>query len=442
LTTSNISYNYTGVNSLCSPISGNCAVNELVTFKIDTFGGYLITCASHSYTWTIDGAFASNAGTFNKQFLTAGDHPVTVNINNGTTSIDMSFTVHVGSSNQPPPNQPPPVLPPPTQPPPVLPPSGCAILTTSNISYNYTNAGGTCSPIGGTCGVGEPVTFNVDTFGGYNINCGAHTYTWTISGVVASQQRSFIRSFPNAGDFPVQLTVSNGGTPFTQDFTVHVGGSSQPPTTPPPIQPPVGQCGVMNNNTLVMKYTGPTSGCNELGGNCQSAESVAFKVTDIHPGYDFSCAVHKFTWTFGDGTAPVVAGSAVSHPYLVAGDYPVTVKVEQGSTFFIAATAIHVRAPMGSGGTPITTFDFSVAPYYVLGIRVPNGYVFTPFAEPTVDTVIWNWNFGDGSTGSSSDYKGVPHVFPDDQDHTVTLASPQSSETHSHNLKVRRRPGR
>jgi hypothetical protein len=406
LTRLNISYNYSTSSGSCTPLSGQCRVGESVAFSVDTFSNYKLTCGPHNFTWTVNGTVASQDQTFSRSFPIAGDYPMRLAVSNGSSSINLDFTVHVGS---------PIILPPP-----------CGTLSASTVSYAWHNAASTCTALGGACPAGEAVTFDVQSFGGYNFATCSHTFTWTIDGQTFTQ-KSFSKTFANPGQYNGTVVVSNGESTYQGFFTVTVG-------------PVIKVCGTMTRNNVLVQYTGPASGCSDAGGNCVNAESIAFKAADVHPSYDFSCAVHGYTWNFGDGSAPVTGGVAVTHPYPVPGDYKVAVTVQQGSTSFTTDSIVHVRSP--SGGLPISSFDFSVSPYLVNGLRIPNGYVFTPFAEPSIDTVTWSWDFGDGSKALSNDYKGVVHVFPTDTDYTVTLLSPQSSQVRTHSLKMRRRPGR
>jgi PKD repeat protein len=451
-----VSYDYTSPqNASCSASASTsvCRPSDVINFDVIGYAGYNFNCSTHTYLWTLPDGSTVNTKTFARTFP-AGTQSLSLRVSNGTgDSHTFPFTINVSGSGATPlplPNPVPLPNPAPNPAPVPQPPAGCGVLNNTNVSYNYYNAGKTCGPPDGGCGVNETLTFTVEYFSGYKESCGSHSYSWIVDGQTYNT-KTFNKTFPAAGTYATQLTVSNGGVPYVATFNVNIGSGPAPnpgptpaPVTPNPTTPPVGVCGTMNANTILVKYTGPTSGCNELGGNCQSAEAVSFNAKDVHPGYDFSCAVHKYTWTFGDGTAPVVAGVAVSHAYAAPGSYPVTLKVEQGATFFIAAAIIKVvqAPPGGPGGTPIANFDFSVSPYAIGGIYFQNGYVFTPFAEPTVDGVTWTWNFGDGTPPvQSHDYIGVFHIYADSNDHTVTLTSP-SGDVRTHTLKLRRRPGR
>jgi PKD repeat protein len=401
----NISYNYSTSSGSCTPLSGQCGVGESVAFSVDTFSNYHLSCGPHTFAWSVNGTVVSQQQAFSRSFPAAGDYPMRLAVGNGVSTINLDFTVHVGAIIRPP---------------------VCGTLSPATVSYAWHNAAGTCSAVGGACPAAEAVTFDVESFNGYNFALCPHTFTWTVNGET-STQKSFQKTFASPGQYNGSLVVSNGETTYQGFFTVTVG-------------PAIKVCGTMTGNNVLVQYTGPDSGCSEAGGHCVNGELVAFKATDVHPSYDFSCAVHSYTWNFGDGTAPAAGGVAVAHSYPIPGDYKVSVTVQQGSTSFTTNSTVRVRSPHGV--LPISNFDFSVAPYFVSGVRIPNGYVFTPFAEPAVDTVTWSWDFGDGTRALSNDYKGVVHVFATDADFTVTLLSPESSQVRTHTLKMRRRPGR
>lgn len=414
LSTSNISYNYSNASGSCGPF-GTCVPGESITFRVDTFSNYQLSCGPHTFAWSLNGSVISQQQIFIRSFPAAGDYPMRLSVSNGTSSLEMNFTVHIA----------PVILPPPPPPPP--PPPHCGTLNSSTVSYTWHNVANTCNTLSGACPAGDPVLFSVESFGNYDLDFCVHTYTWTIDGQT-STQRSFQHTFAAPGQYNGVVVVTNSdGATYQAGFTVTVG-------------PAIKQCGTMTRSNVLVQYDGPSSGCSASGGNCTNGESIAFKATDVHPSYDFSCATHSYRWDFGDGTSPADGGVTVNHSYPVPGDYKVSVTVQQGTTSFTTDSIVHVRSP--NGVTAISTFDFSVAPYYLSGVRIPNGYVFTPFAEPAIDTVTWSWDFGDGTKAISTDYKGVVHIFGDDADHTVQLLSPQSTHVQTHTLRLRRRPGR
>ncbi|MCU1349988.1 MAG: hypothetical protein JWO56_3018, partial [Acidobacteria bacterium] len=287
---------YAGVTAECnsSAASPACHFNEAITFDVNSIGGYNFNCATHTFKWTLPGNVVINTKSFTKVFGAPGDYSVTLEVDTPAAHFGRVFNVHV---------TPTPVPDPPCQP-----------LTTSNVSYNFASASGSCGPLGGKCAVGEAVTFNVETFGGYNVNCGPHTYTWTIDGTVVAQTRSFVHSFRANGDFPARLTVSNGTSSLNLSFVVHVGANAPAP------------CPSLSASNVFYTYTNAANTCGPLGGACGAGEPVTFGIETF--GYQLACAVHTFTWRLEDTV--ISQQSTFTHTFPTAGDYPMKLTVNNG----------------------------------------------------------------------------------------------------------------
>ena len=68
-------------------------------------------------------------------------------------------------------------------------------------------------------------------------------------------------------------------------------------------------------------------------------------------------------------------------------------------------------------------WDFTISPYSLNGITIPNGYVFKPVFNETFKPGNVSWNFGDGSApvlGSAD--APVAHVFGDSKPYVITLS--------------------
>jgi PKD repeat protein len=79
------------------------------------------------------------------------------------------------------------------------------------------------------------------------------------------------------------------------------------------------------DDNVYVTYYG--DGCTAVAGNCNAKNDVAFAVSSS--GYSFDCALHTYSWDFGDGkhstdTAPV-------HRYTADGTYHVKVHVAVGT---------------------------------------------------------------------------------------------------------------
>jgi PKD repeat protein len=389
----------------CGPNGGDCTAGQNVTFDVSAFQ-YSFSCASHTFSWVFGDGQRFNTKTFSRVFKGGGDVPVDLTVSNGLASVTIHAVVHVPGVN------------------------GCADVNAGSTSITFSQDGSTtCGPSGGACTAGQNVSFDVAAMAPSSFACASHTFTWSFSDGQHFNTKACSRLFTSAGDYPVDLTVGAVSGGFTIHSTVHVGGGVV-----------VGPCGTMNDNTVFLTYQGPASQCTSLGGSCNAGEAIAFKVNDYHPAYTFTCATHTFTWDFGDGTHSQPGSlTTMSHAYSAGGAYTVKVTVNNGSTTFDSKSIVTIGTP----ATPIDSFDFTVAPWVINGVRIPNGYLFTPYSSPSPSDITWNWDFGDGSKGvTTHDFKSVTHTYDDSNDHTVSLSSPQGTGIHSHDLRTRRHPGR
>jgi PKD repeat protein len=336
---------------------------------------------------------------FSRVFSSFGNVPLDLTINNGTASVTIHSVVQ-------------------------LPGDACLDVSANSASISFSQGATGCGPAGGGCTAGQDISFDVNAFAPSSFSCSTHSFTWSFSDGQTFTSKTLSRQFAAAGDYPVSLTIGGGSGSFTLHSSVHVISG--------------GLCGTMSDGTVFLTYQGPSSQCTGLGGTCNPGEEIAFKVNDFHPAYNFACGTHTFTWDFGDGTGAHQSGQTNTHAYAAGGSFNVKVTVDNGSATFDAKTVVTVSNPV----IAIEVFDFSVTPWYIDGVRVPNGYLFIPFSEPSPSAITWNWDFGDGNKAVTHDYKAVSHTFADSDDHTVTLTTPQGTGSHSHDLRTRRRPGR
>lgn len=110
----------------------------------------------------------------------------------------------------------------------------------------------------------------------------------------------------------------------------------------------------------------------------------------------------KWTWDFGDHTAPVVTTGAATYTYAQAGDYPVTLQVETDkgckSAIFSAMVPVH----------PIPAVQF----------QLPEACLLDPFAGFTDQSTIadhseaqfvYAWHFGDPSAPGNTNFSAAQH---------------------------------
>src|SRR5256885_14454147 len=74
------------------------------------------------------------------------------------------------------------------------------------------------------------------------------------------------------------------------------------------------------NVNVYITFLGPVSNCAPVTGQCATAEPVAFTLGTF--GFTFACAVHTFTWNFGDGGMSTQLSP--THAYASPGTYTVT----------------------------------------------------------------------------------------------------------------------
>lgn len=141
--------------------------------------------------------------------------------------------------------------------------------------------------------------------------------------------------------------------------------------------------------------------------------------TDVAVTFGASLSDPKATitrWTFGDGDVSTSAASLVSHRYVRAGSYTVTVTIADANgrtasdTRSVVIFDVISSTPSPTPSTTpqaITATIIAPSPIYsgtsvVLGLGLSN--------PSGVGTTITGWNFGDGSTSSSSS-AAVAHTY-------------------------------
>jgi hypothetical protein len=101
-------------------------------------------------------------------------------------------------------------------------------------------------------------------------------------------------------------------------------------------------------NTFIL-YAGPASNCTPSSGPCAAAEPIAFTVGTF--GFNLSCAVHTFTWNFGDGGTST--SLSPTHAYASPGTYTVTMTITDPNGSVTVTTLVKVAAPVPATSTPM-----------------------------------------------------------------------------------------
>lgn len=124
-------------------------------------------------------------------------------------------------------------------------------------------------------------------------------------------------------------------------------------------------------------------------------------------------AIVKWTWDFGDGSAPIVAttNSPQTHTYANAGSYTISLVVENSGGCKSALTPRTITV----SANPVAGFNFGKA-------CLPNGALqFTDastISDGTQNLFTYAWNFGDGGTAQT---KNPVHNYTSVGPHTVSL---------------------
>ena len=176
----------------------------------------------------------------------------------------------------------------------------------------------------------------------------------------------------------------------------------------------------MTNQNVFIVYTTPSNSCNQYGGTCGANETIAFTATTF-TGYDFACANHTFSWTFGDRQA--ASDKSVTHKYTGSGTFTVGLTIFNGSQTFPTSASVVVGA--GGNPTPTTPTPTGCAAiqtgltFYASYTGPQSGCTqYTGDATPcsTAETIpftagafnydfscathAFSWDFGDSQTGS------------------------------------------
>jgi PKD repeat protein len=215
-------------------------------------------------------------------------------------------------------------------------------------------------------GVGELVTFDASTTTDEGGPCGnACTYSWNFGEGTTRSGRIVTHRFGSAGTFTVVLTVTDAaGTTATRQQTLTVLMLPSPTVT------------------FTVSPAAPVAG-----------QQTTFTATaTAAPGHSIS----RFTWNFGDGSAPQTTTSP-----------SITKVFESTGTRVVTVTATDDLGQTGSfsAGVNVTsgvTVDFTISPEPpVVGQTVR----FDPFASTIpagVSVQEYRWDFGNGETATTT----------------------------------------
>jgi PKD repeat protein len=198
------------------------------------------------------------------------------------------------------------------------------------------------------------------------------------------------------GNFTVTLTVTDdAGDTGSATSTASIGSVNQPPVSDP---------------------NGPYSGTVGV--------AIAF---DGSSSNDPDGTIADYSWDFGDGTTG--SGAMPTHAYTTDGDFTVTLTVtdDTGDTG-IATTTVSI------GGGNLPPVSDPNGPYSGT-VGVPVAFDGSASRDPNGTIVSYNWNFGDGTTGSgvapshSYNTDGIYHVTLEVTDATGATDSAMTTAT-------------
>ena len=142
-------------------------------------------------------------------------------------------------------------------------------------------------------------------------------------------------------------------------------------------------------------------------------------------------APYTFSWSFGDGTTG--NGATVTHIYSTAGTYAAILTTKDGGSPQQTATS-QQSLTVTNPPTPLAA-GFSYSPS---SPRLGQSVTFTTSASGGTSPYLFNWNFGDGSTGVGST---ATHAYSSSGSYTVVLTAkdsgtPQQTATSQQTITV------
>jgi PKD repeat protein len=277
-----------------------------VQLVLQADSGYNFSCGTGTtVTWTFGDGTGGSGLTPVHTYATSGTYHAQATVSNSGGLFTYNQNVQVGSAQ----------------------PKQCGTLTQQDVALAWTGTG--CTESSGTCKSADSITFR-PVGNGYDFTCNAtHTYDWDFGDNSAhSTLAQPSHSYAGPGTFNVKLLVGNGtsSTTITRSITtssVGIGGTG---------------CGLMiPDENVYISFFG--DGCNAVSGDCSAKSDVAFAVSSSG-SYDFNCALHTYSWDFGDGSHST--DKAPSHRYTLDGTYNVKVHVAVGAAAVDLTSTVRV----------------------------------------------------------------------------------------------------
>ncbi len=375
----------------------SCLTGEVISFAVSA-PFYNLGCGPHTFSWNFGDNGTSSGQSTAHSFGSANTYTVTCVVTDSSAGTQQTLTRTITLTGI----------------------QGCVTncggdpctpgMNTASNFITFANNAGTCSATGGSCGIGEAITFTAGSFG-YNYGCDTHTFAWNFGDGTTGSGITTTHSYSSANTYTASLTISrpNKGITFqTNPVTVHVGSSGcQPPMT-------------AGTNVFIV-YANADSSCTNTGGICAPGEAISFLAGSFN--YDFNCAAHTFSWDYGDGNTG--SGKSATHTYASPSPTGYTVKltIANGGQSVTMSALVRVASKI----IPPTAVDFTITPWFNNGVQIPNGYKFTPGSNPAGSVTKFGWDFGDGTCPAAGDALctsagEIYHVFPTNFNYRVTLS--------------------
>ena len=364
-------------------VNGDCpGGGPSCSFSAASVSGVDPAADGWTYSWSVQPPNfrgATTGAAFAPVFTAAGQYTVSVTVANGIGSSTASKSVTITK------------VPPPCSP----------MLPGNNVFISYQSGSGSCSFVGGTCNVGESVTFLAAGFN-YDFSCAPHTFTWDFGDGTHDSGQTRAHAYAAAGRYNVSLTISNPIESVTTTAIVQVGQT--------------GCLTMVPGQNVFAAFAGP-SGCTSNNTTpCIASESINFAAGTN--AYDFSCGDHTFQWSFGDNATATTKNINVQHVYAAPGTYLVTLKITNSAQS--VTTTVPVRVATKKGCANLGAASFFIA---YNGPKSQCSYVNKDICSNLEDVAFnaapdlgfdpscvtgFEWDFGDGSgkaTGQSAAHK-------------------------------------
>lgn len=433
-------------------INGDCtAGGPPCAFSAASVSGVNMTADGWSFLWDVSGpdavsAISSNTSSFAPTFKSIGLYTVSLTVSNAIGTQTVTKQVNVTKAG-----------------------SSCADMTANNVFIHFTGPSSSCTENVPNCSINDNLPFSIASFG-YDFACGTHTYAWSFGDNTTGSGKNVTHKYSANGSYPVTCTISNGGQTFVASLTVKVGNvvtppptlpppTTPPPTTPPPTTPPPVTptgCDPLTNSSVFVGWNGQTTGCNQNNNTpCSTSEIVTLTLLGFN--YNFACANHIYTWSFGDQSGNG-QGKSVNHQFTKTGQLTLTCTVNNGSQVFPATAVMNVTGntttpppvtppvipPQGCGTMTASNvfFDWrdtsNTCNAFSGTCPVNDILQFTAKSFTGYDFGCGNhtfqWDFGDGGSGSGVN---ANHAYTSAKTYDVKLTINNGNQTFIVNQQVK-----